>query len=444
MATAWKAPGLWVCAGLWLAAATACPPVVRTEDPLPAAPGQPLLLQLSGHFPDKPTLAPSWSIPVDPLGFAPPGPLYLGQRNSLASLDFLGEDRLLFTFRVPALLHRTPDEDASDEREIRAVVLALPTGTVQAQASWMVHDRYRYLWMLHNGHFLLRDRNNLLEGDATLKLTPFLRFPGPLLTLGLDPGQQYLVTTSREPLKTGSKTGASASPSISGDTDNQRDDVTGTPDLVVRILHSDTGQAILVSRTRDFARLPINSAGYVDSLRGNGVDWVIEMNYFTGGSRTVGTVKSACDPVLSFISETEMLASACADFGNDALIAMTTAGDTLWIDLTPDRLIWPLVTVAANGLRFARESLYVSHSVNAFEPLGSDDIKGQWVRVFDAATGKVAFESPASPILDAGGNVAISPSGRRVAVLNAGAIQIFELPVAPPLPATPAEKPSRK
>jgi len=30
--------------------------------------------------------------------------------------------------------------------------------------------------------------------------------------------------------------------------------------------------------------------------------------------------------------------------------------------------------------------------------------------------------------------VAISPSGRRVAVLGAGAIQIFELPAPPPLP----------
>jgi len=36
--------------------------------------------------------------------------------------------------------------------------------------------------------------------------------------------------------------------------------------------------------------------------------------------------------------------------------------------------------------------------------------------------------TPASPVLDGGGNVAISPSGKREAVLNAGAIQVFELP----------------
>jgi len=50
------------------------------------------------------------------------------------------------------------------------------------------------------------------------------------------------------------------------------------------------------------------------------------------------------------------------------------------------------------------------------------------VTVFDGANGDIVLVSPVSPILDAGGNVAISPSGRRVALLNAGAIQVFDLP----------------
>ena len=70
--------------------------------------------------------------------------------------------------------------------------------------------------------------------------------------------------------------------------------------------------------------------------------------------------------------------------------------------------------------------------------MDTDDVKEQSVTVFDAATGDIALVSPLSPILDAGGNVAISPSGRRVALLNAGAIQIFDLP---PAPAVPGVKP---
>jgi len=74
-------------------------------------------------------------------------------------------------------MHREPEDRAwSDERQIRAVVLALPAGNVAAEALWTVHDRVRYLWMLKDGHFLLRDRDGLEQGDATLELKPLLLF----------------------------------------------------------------------------------------------------------------------------------------------------------------------------------------------------------------------------------------------------------------------------
>lgn len=85
--------------------------------------------------------------------------------------------------------------------------------------------------------------------------------------------------------------------------------------------------------------------------------------------------------------------------------------------------------MAPNGLRMARETLLVTHAVDTFSPLSFDDVKGQLVEVYNAASGKVELTAPASPILDGGGNVAISPSAKRVAVLDAGAIQVYELPV---------------
>jgi len=76
------------------------------------------------------------------------------------------------------------------------VILALPGGIVEAEALWTVHDRWRYLWMLSDGRFLLRDGKNLEQGDATLEVKPFLRFPGPLIWLEMDPAQQFMVTES--------------------------------------------------------------------------------------------------------------------------------------------------------------------------------------------------------------------------------------------------------
>ncbi len=308
--------------------------------------------------------------------------------------------------------------------------------------------------MLKDGHFLLRDRNNLQQGDAHLVLKPSLQFPGPLLGLELDPTQQFLVSDSLEPAAASARPGevdtpapaaasmttgdqAASSSSSSGDSSSEQ------PDLVVRILHRETGQVMLVSRVRTPVHLPINSEGYVESLRGRGEEWTLTLNFFTGGSRILGTVDSLCVPKTDFISQKEILVTACDSSGSQKLVAMTTDGKTLWADLNPDTAIWQILAASPGGPRLVQETLVVSHPISAYEPLGSDDIKGQLVRIFDAATGEVAFESRLSPIFDAGGNAAVSPSGRRIAIINAGAIQVFELPAPPLLPDAAPPKAAR-
>jgi hypothetical protein len=410
-------------------------------------------------FPDKPSLPFSWTIPLDPLGFSAPGAIYLGSRNALASLDFLDESHLLFTFRVPGLQHRdAASSEESDERQIRAVVLTLPQGAVAAQAQWTLHDRARYLWALKDGRFLLRNRNSLLEGDATLALKPLLDFPGVLLSLSLDPAQKFLVTNSREPvakpaspaatpdrsLSAGSTPGQIASPSTASasvTTDEDSIQQSAEPDLVVRILRLDSGEVLLVSRVRSAVHLPLNSVGYLENLRGRAAEWILNLSYFTGGSKMLGSVESTCSPQDDFLSEEEILVTGCGPAGESKLVAMTTSGRTLWITQAPPTEIWPQLVVSGNGLRIVWETLDVDHAVNSFVPLDADDVKEQSVTVFDAANGDIALVSPVTPILDAGGNVAISPSGRRVALLNAGAIQVFELPASPPLPADPRKPP---
>jgi len=394
---------------------------------VPDAPAPILVPQeraLPDRIADKPSQPPAYKIAVGPLGFSGPGAIYLGQRNSVVSLDFLDENRLLFTFRVPGLVHR--DTGEGEERRIRAVVLKLPEGTVEAEALWTVHDRQRYLWALNGGRFLLRDCNNLEMGDATLELKPFLRFPGPLLWLEMDPTQQLLVTNTREPA-TGGKTGEASQNGY-----GQKPDMES--DLEVRILRRDSGQVMLVSRARSTVHLPINSDGYLESLRARGGEWLLNLKYFSGGSTIIGQVESNCPPLFDFLSQREVLATTCTTAGAGKLVAITTDGQRLWDAETSNTTVWPLVVRSPDGLRLAREALAVSRPVRASMTLDQDDIKGQLVEVQNAADGRVVLETAASPVLDAGGNVAISPSGRRVAVLYGGTVQVFELPAPAPLP----------
>ena len=376
----------------------------------------------------------------------------------MVSLDFLDENRLLFTFHVPGLIRREAGED--DERQIRAVVLKLPEGTVEAETLWTVHDRARYVWMLKDGHFLLRDLRNLEVGDASLELKPFLRFPGPLLWLETDPTQQFLVTDSREPAaeaqrpsdqdlnlhsgeqkstaRDSASLGLGAQGTAEADKPSEEQEQASQPDLAVRILRRETGQVILVSRSRTAIHLPINGDGYLESLRGRGNEWMLNLNYFSGGSAILGQIDSACSPFFDFLSQREVLVTGCTNSGAGDLVAMRTDGRRLWEAQSSEMTVWPLTVKAPDGLRLARESLVVSDPINARTPLDPEEIKGQLVEVLDAADGNVALETTASPVLDAGGNVAISPSGRRVAVLNGGQIQVYELPPAPPLPAPAA------
>lgn len=384
----------------------------------------------------QPSQPPAFSIPVEPLGFSPPGAYYQGQRQTLVSLDFLDENRLLFTFRAPGLLRRSEGTEG-EPRQIRATVLSLPNGTLESEALWTLHDHERYLWMLSNGRFLLRDGDLLQEGDGSLELKPLLRFPGPLLWMEMDPTQQYLVTDSREPPGVTSKAGQVPSPvTAQADADEETAHAAGQAQIVLRILRRSSGEVMLVSRVRTIVHVPISSDGYLESLRGNGRDWVLNLNYFTGGSRLVGRVPSACEPPMAFLAHNVVLANTCSAQGGRDLVALTTDGHRLWDAPSPATQVWPLLVPSPDASRLARETLTVAHPLGAYDPLSFDDVTGQLVEVYNTSGGALALKAPASPVLDGGGNVAFSPSGRRVAILNGGAIQVYDLPAAPPTPLT--------
>ena len=413
--------------------------------------------QPAQHQADKDVPHPSIVIPTGPLGFAPPAPFYLGDRFAQASLNFLDEDNLLFTFRVPGLIPRepvAPGQPPQDERHIRALTLSLPAGKVTAEGLWVMHDYSRYLWMLKDQKFLLRDKNTLLIGDASLHLEPFLRFPGPVSTIEFDPRQDWLVADTTEPPAPESKDSSTAAPdlfssstasasmSVNGHMDLDLQKSKSAPQDLVRILRMDTRKVMLFSRVNNAIHLPIDGDGYYEALRGDGPRWLISFEYFQGESRPLGWVESTCNPALDAIAPGIVLASGCTAAGARHLTVLSRDRDKehcrLWDTALSPTKIWPLLVSSADGMRLARATLEVGHPIGPYNPLDNDEIRGQTVQVYDLATGKVELTVSASPVLDAGGNFALSPSGRRFAVLNAGAIQIYDLPPAPSVPPTPA------
>ncbi|HTJ31325.1 MAG TPA: hypothetical protein VL346_12530 [Acidobacteriaceae bacterium] len=409
---------------------------------------------------------PSAEISLPQLGFAAPSHFHLGDRWVQSSLDFLDEDHLLFTFRVPGLVMREHPEagaDPSEERNIRAMVLSLPSGRIEAEALWRLHDYATYLWTLPGGRFLLRDRNLLQIGNASLQLEPFLRFPGPVRYIELDPEEKMLVTQNIERRPDAAANGEG---SIAGDIASNFSGASGADSNAASVLpmpgsptHSpaarsaDTANYLRVFRMNDrkilttiqipngIAHVPIDGHGYYDAARGQGASWEILYHGFGGSESRVSRIDSACMPPLDPLAPGIVLVSACNDSGGRHLIALTRDGQRLWDTQLSATHVWPILTTSANGRRLARATLDITHPVTPSSPLDSEDIHSQTIQVFDVATGRVAITGPAAPILDGGGNFALSPSGNRFAVLNAGSIQVYDLTPAPPLPAVETGSP---
>ena len=456
------------------------------EEPLPPTHSK----HAKHKSPDKPAVDPSIVIPVAPLGFAPPAAWYLGLRVSQVSLSFLDEDRLLFTFRIPGLISRdksktdnpSPDERREASRHIRALVLELPAGKVAAEAIWELHDGSRYLWPLKDQKFLLRDKNQIQTGDASLHLEPFLRFPGPVSSLDLSPDQRLLVTNTTEPPAPEANSESSATPSaasatitVSGHPAPDVDPPSASTQDLLRILRMDSRTVMLFSRVAGTTHVPIDGEGYYEALRGKASSWLINYQEFRGGSTPIASFDSTCSPALEVPAPGIVLASACTEGGGRRVIALTRSpiaapakpeskkdekaakdrerdkskgkqndkAETthlLWDMPVLSTNVWPQLTSSFEGRRIARATLSVAHSIGISSPLDREDIRGQTVQVYDLATGQAALTVPANPALDGGGNFALSPSGKRFAILNDGAIQIYDLPPAPELP-PPAIKP---
>jgi hypothetical protein len=67
-------------------------------------------------------------------------------------------------------------------------------------------------------------------------------------------------------------------------------------------------------------------------------------------------------------------------------------------------------------------------------------VQNQVLSVLDSQTGGLRLAVLLKPIVSAGGNFALSADGNRLAVLNQGAIEVYDLPVPPPPPTERAAK----
>jgi hypothetical protein len=378
-------------------------------------------------------LKPAVRIEVAPLGYLPPSAFYLTYRLSSATIGFFDDEHLLFTFRVGGLLKRSPeDRTGDDDQEIRALVLDLKTGKVAKQTEWRLHDRAAYLWPYTDGRFLVRIRDSLFLADQSLELEPYLSLREGLREVEISPDRKLTVLEADEPEKPHTAvsllgTGEAARP------------------VKVMILPSGSRVAMAVSNSQNAVLLPLMNDGILDTLEGTKeASWVMREVPFHGKPRTIAEINSTCRPAAQPVSNRVVLMVGCYFNGNDhQVVAISTDGRELWQSRWQNKYVWGWFDYAENGSRFAYESVEVTRPISTFDALYPEDITAQLAGVYDTETGKLVLVKDASPILTAGQNVALSPDGKRFAILRDQGLEVYDLP---PLsePDSPKSKPQKK
>lgn len=363
-------------------------------------------------------------IPVAPLGFRAPGKLYMLTGQSFTTLDFIDSRHLLFTFHKNMLLKRDKDSKPWDDPQmIEALVLELPSGQVQQVASWQMRDHGRYLWPLNGGKFLVRQRNTYSLTDASLKLHGWIRSPSRVAATEVSPDGQLLVVENDIEVKGAEERHKLAVQAA----------LTGIPPPAIAtgiiLVHIASRTTVAEFRNELPVALPVTSTGFltVNELKSN--NYEIRYVPFHGRSSVLGYVMSTCTPKETFLNNTTVLIESCGPNTPDFYLnAWTIAGKNLWSGRRSTRYVWPTYAAASNGSRFAVGVLDSSINVNLLDSLTDDEVKQQLVQVYDTASGKLVFETNASPILSAGQNFALSPDGKSLAVLRNGAIEVYALP----------------
>ena len=379
----------------------------------------------SSHSKEPAGPEPEENIPVAPLGYRPPGSLYMLSGRAFSTLDFIDAHHLLFTFHQPRLMRREEHPGRFDnDQMIRALVLSFPAGDVLAEAEWRMHDRSRYLWPLAGGRFLVRVGNTYSLTDASLKLHPYIDVPTQVLETEVSPDGRIVAIEheyERHSPEEHKKLEAQA---------KEYGEPPPAEDTQITLINIGSRKVLAALRTTNPIHVPITDNGYVGVGKGKTEDeFLIRFMPYAGESTVLGKVASTCTPRENFLNQSAIIIESCGPKSSDAFLdAWTTDGKKLWSGHREGHFVWPTFAYARTGERFAVSLLHIAHTIDLLDSLNDEDVRQQVVQVFDSATGTLLMATTASPILTAGQNFALSEDGERLAVLREGAIEIYKVP----------------
>jgi VWFA-related protein len=394
----------------------------------------PELLAQGISSPTSPATKPDIQIELSAMGFRQPSRMdRLSEDEPNVALDFVDADHLLLAFDRKKLFQRLPGcTPEHDDRLMHVVLLELPSGKVEKQVDWYLHDRRRYLWPFGPGKFLLRKWNDLYVVDASLHEKLLLHSPKNLLWVSVTPDASEIITESAIDPSTVKHSGPRTVTSPAA------------PRFVAQFLDAKT---LLPRRTLTFHEM-VNvtgtSAGYADLVH-KGDIWLLRFGPTPTLRRNIARVRSRTPPSVLYSSDNSLLIGRCPSPSCDySVTAFALTGRRLWQQHWIRHRWFPMIAHSADHSRFAVSTLRIAVDRTAAAFLAPDDSDNplqadisqveafqQDVQSLETASGNAVLSVSVNPAVLTGQNFTLSPDGRQLAVLQGSGLQLFNLP--PPL-----------
>jgi VWFA-related protein len=352
----------------------------------------------------------------------------LSENQPAVTLDFADDSHVLLTFNQKKLWQRLHEcRPEHEDRLMQAAILELRSGKVVHEADWYLHDRRPYLWPLDPGEFVLRRGNELYLIDSSLHEKLLLKSPDTLLWVTVTPDARQIVIETPNPARR--------------ETNSKSQNL---PKYIAQFLDART---LVPQRTlplNDIIDLTATSTGYADLVQKNDI-WLLRFGPVQKHRHNLARVRSQTEPNVLFSSNNSLLIGRCPTRNCDySVTAFTLNGRRLWQQHWPRYRVFPSITRNSDSSRFVVSSLRMAADPAAISAIQADqenalqpeisqlDVFQQDLQVIETASGTPLLTLTVSPAMMSARNYAISPDGRRLAVLQNEDLQVFDLPQSSP------------
>lgn len=358
------------------------------------------------------------SFSLAPLGYAPRYGIELADFDHEAALAYLGKGQLLVTFNPHTLIRREGD-DRDAARVIRAALLDTSTLRVIRTVDWHMADRKQYLWPAGEDRVLVHVGNELRVYGPDLKIERRIELEGPLAWVRVAPSKRNFAIGVIE-----ERHSKELHAQLAAQSNTEPEE-----DVEIRILDADLKTIVTSIRSSRFMPPVLTDTGEVGLYSQGNERWHLVEHTWDRQTRSIAHLQSSCMPQISSLAPGLLFVVSCAQPSGVKYRVLRTDGRPLLQGLSTSDELGQGALESGRGAAFVVGIAEASRAFAPGEVFHPSDLKGERLSVYRCADGRRIFathvDSPA-PTREA---YTLAPDAGELAVLSAGQISLYRLPV---------------